>query len=151
MTNRATPRRQRCCRDLSGTARSSTGTRGRPPDHRTAAGTSWRTRNPGKSPASCARSSGRSGRPADIAPLASYGRASIRECLPGQQRPHEGPFVAQDAAAVVPDAVRFDEVRVGAEPGAVLLIGGQAEETKQRQGLVARALARQEVAVVRAA
>ena len=44
--------------------------------------------------------------------------------IPGQQWPHEGPFVAEHAAAVVPDAVRFDEVRVGAEQGAVLLIEG---------------------------
>src|ERR1700676_4953736 len=43
----------------------------------------------------------------------------------GQQWPHEGPFIAEHAAAVVPDAVRFDEVRVGAEQGAVLLVGSQ--------------------------
>jgi hypothetical protein len=41
--------------------------------------------------------------------------------VPGKQRPHEGPFVSEHAAALVPDAVRLNEVRVGAEQGAVLL------------------------------
>ena len=35
--------------------------------------------------------------------------------VPGKQRPHEGPFVTEHAFAFVPDAVRFDEIRVGAE------------------------------------
>src|SRR5580700_2678079 len=52
------------------------------------------------------------------------------DCLPGQgpgkQRPHEGPFVTQHTAALVPDAVRFDELRVDTEQGAVLLIGSEA-------------------------
>ena len=57
--------------------------------------------------------------------------------VPGKQRPHEGSFVTEHAAAVVPDAVRFDEVRVGAEQGTVSLIGSETGEAEQRQGLVA--------------
>ena len=57
-------------------------------------------------------------------------------CLPGRmprkQRPHEGAFVPKHAAAVVPDAVRFDEVRVDAEQGTVLLICSQAGKAEQR-------------------
>src|SRR5271165_3923066 len=71
--------------------------------------------------------------------------------IPGQQGPHEGPLVTEYTAAFVPDAVRFDEVRVGAEQGTVLLIGGETGEAEQRQGLIAGPLGRQEVAVVHAA
>ena len=38
-------------------------------------------------------------------------RTVHRDRVPGKQRPHEGPFVTEHTAAVVPDAVRFDEVR----------------------------------------
>jgi len=71
--------------------------------------------------------------------------------LPGKQRAHEGPFVPEYAAALVPDPVRFDEVRVGTEQGAVLLVGSEAWEAEQGEGLVACALGRKEVAVVRTA
>jgi hypothetical protein len=69
----------------------------------------------------------------------------------GQDRAHEGALVAQHAAALVPDAVGLDEVRIGAEPAAVLLVGGQAGKAEQGQGLVAGSLGRQEVAVMDAA
>src|SRR5690242_11050653 len=69
-------------------------------------------------------------------------------CVPWQQGPHEGPLVTEHAATVVPDAVRLDEVRVAAEQDTVLLIGGEAGEAEQRQGLIAGSLGRQEVAVV---
>ena len=52
--------------------------------------------------------------------------------IPGKQRPHEGSFVAEHAAALVPDAVRFDEIWVGTEQGTVVLIGGKAGEVDQR-------------------
>jgi len=70
---------------------------------------------------------------------------------PWQQWPHKGPFVTEHAAALVPDAVRFDEVRVGAEQGTVLLVGSETGEAEQRQGLITGPLGRQEVAVVHAA
>src|ERR1700683_4994069 len=70
---------------------------------------------------------------------------------PGQQGPHEGPFVTEHTAAVVPDAVRLDELRIGTEQGTVLLIGAKTGEAEQRQGLVAGPLGREEVAVVHAA
>jgi len=53
--------------------------------------------------------------------------------------------------ALVPDAVGFDEVGIGAEPGAVLLVGGEAGEAEQGEGLVACTFGRKEVAVMRAA
>ena len=53
--------------------------------------------------------------------------------------------------ALVLDAVGFDEVGIGAEQRAILLVGGQAGETEQREGLVAGPLGGQEVAVMSAA
>ena len=81
----------------------------------------------------------------------SSGRAALPGWVPGQQGPHEGPLVTEYAAALVPDAVRLDEVRVAAEQGTVLLVGGETGEAEQRQGLIAGSLGRQEVAVVHAA
>jgi len=75
----------------------------------------------------------------------------LPSCVPWQQGPHEGPLVTEHAATVVPDTVRLDEVRVAAEQDTVLLIGGEAGEAEQRQGLIAGSLGRQEVAVVLAA
>src|SRR5438270_183895 len=68
-----------------------------------------------------------------------------------QQRPHEGPLVMEHAAALVPDAVRLDEVRIGAEQGPVLLIGSETGEAEQRQGLIAGPFGGQAVAVMQAA
>ncbi len=65
------------------------------------------------------------------------GLLNLLDPLPGQQGPHEGPLVTEYTAALVPDAVRFDEVRLGAEQGTVLLIGGETGEAEQRQGLIA--------------
>jgi hypothetical protein len=69
----------------------------------------------------------------------------------GQEGAHEGAVVAQHAAAVVADAVGLYEVRVGAEPAAVPLIGGKAREAEQGKSSVAGALGGQEVPVVGAA
>jgi hypothetical protein len=71
--------------------------------------------------------------------------------VPGKDRAHESPLVAKHAAAVVLDAVRLDEVGICAEPRAVLLVGGEAGETEQREGLIAGSLGRQEIAMVGAA
>jgi hypothetical protein len=62
--------------------------------------------------------------------------------LRGEQWPHEGPLVAQDAAGVVADLVGGDELGIGAEPAAVGLVGSQRWEGEQRQGPVAGALGR---------
>ena len=76
-------------------------------------------------------------------------------CLPGgmpwKQWPHESAFVTKYAAAVVPDAVCFNEVWVDAEQGTVLLIGSKAGKAEQCQSLVTGPLGGQEVAVVHAA
>jgi hypothetical protein len=71
--------------------------------------------------------------------------------VPGKQRAHERPFVAEHAAALVPDPVGRHEVRMLPEQPAVLLIRGEAGEAEQGQRLVARALGGQEVAMVVAA
>jgi hypothetical protein len=83
--------------------------------------------------------------------VADHGAGGLLGWMLGQQRAHEAPFVAEYAAALVPDAVGFDEVGVGAEQGTVLLVGGEAGEAEQGEGLVARALGWQEVAMVGAA
>ena len=57
----------------------------------------------------------------------------------------KSPLVTEHAAALVPDAVRLDEVRVAAEQGTVLLVGGETGEAEQRQGLIAGPLGRQEM------
>ena len=59
--------------------------------------------------------------------------------------------IGASAAALVPDAVRLDEVRVTAEQGTVLLVGGETGEAEQRQGLITCSLGRQEVAMVHTA
>ena len=64
---------------------------------------------------------------------------------------HEGAFVAKHAAALVPDAVSFDEVRVYAKQRTVLLVGGEAGKAEQREGFAARSFRRQEVAMMGAA
>ena len=69
----------------------------------------------------------------------------------GQDWAHEGAFVAKHAAALVPDAVSFDEVRVYAKQRTVLLVGGEAGKAEQREGFVARSFRRQEVAMMGAA
>src|SRR5487761_213134 len=90
--------------------------------------------------------------PAGTAPGIWRSQAACSGCrIARQYRPHEGPLVAEHAAALIPDAIRFDEIRIGAEQCTVLLIGSQARETEQREGLVARSLGRQEVAVMHAA
>jgi len=48
---------------------------------------------------------------------------------------HEGAFVAKHAAALVPDAVSFDEVRVYAKQRTVLLVGGEAGKAEQARAL----------------
>lgn len=76
--------------------------------------------------------------------------AEVTRLPTGQQRAHEGPFVPEHASTLVPDAVGFGEVRICAEQGTVLLIGGEAGEAEQGQGFVARPLGGQEIAMVRA-
>ena len=68
-----------------------------------------------------------------------------------QQGSHEGSVVAEDAPAVVADAVGLDEAGVLTEAGAVVLIGGEAWKAEEGEGGVAGALGRQEVAMVGAA
>src|SRR5690606_32377018 len=60
----------------------------------------------------------------------------------GQERAHECALISQNTAALVPDAVRLDELGVLAEKGPVLLIHRETGETEQSQRLVACTLAR---------
>ena len=83
--------------------------------------------------------------------LADRGVSSLPCRMPGQQRAHEGPFIPQHAAALVADAIGVDEIGIRAEQRPVLLLGGEAGKAEQGQGPVARALGRQEVAVMDAA
>src|SRR4051812_25405049 len=61
---------------------------------------------------------------------------------------HEGSLPAQDAARLVSDAVGGEELGVHAEGCTVGLVLGERREGEQREGVVAGALGRQEVAVV---
>ena len=57
-------------------------------------------------------------------------RGLLALSVAGQQRAHECPFVAEHTIALVPDAVGFEEVGIGAEPGSVLLVGSEAGEAE---------------------
>jgi hypothetical protein len=61
---------------------------------------------------------------------------------PRKEWTHEGPFVTEHTTALVPDPIRGDELGVGAEQAAVLLVRGEAGKTEQGQGLVAGAFCR---------
>lgn len=53
--------------------------------------------------------------------------------------------------ALVPDAVGFDKVGIGAEQGTILLVCSEAGKAEQGERLIARTLGRKEVAVMRTA
>ena len=79
-------------------------------------------------------------------PLPRSGPRVVRE-----QWSHEAPLVSHDASALIADLVSRDELWVLPEEPTVLLVRGEAGEAKQRKSLVAGALSRKIVAVMRSA
>ena len=57
--------------------------------------------------------------------------STVAQLGSGLERAHERPVIAQHAAALVPDPVGLDEVRVVAEQCAVLLVRCEAREAEQ--------------------
>jgi hypothetical protein len=86
-----------------------------------------------------------------LPPLDYVSTLSLSARVSRKKRTHERPLVAENAPALVPDAVGRHEIRVFAEEPAVLLICSEAREAEEGERLVTCTLGRQEVAMVAAA
>lgn len=68
----------------------------------------------------------------------------------GWQWPHESPFVTRYAATLVTNAIRVRELHINTEAVSILFVLCETWKAKERESVVACALGRQKVSVMRA-